>query len=473
MGADRIIQDALEAAGDPGGAFLWRRVCRDLDGELRVGVVARDDALTGRAIQALEAADRVEIVPLRVEEAGGNLVPTLGAVDRLLSVHALLWVTPASAALGAEERAALAALVDAGAPARRRVLVGDTGLLAQMSDDPERELREILDRAASVCGPTWEVGAVDDAAGWIRALRADRDRIARERRRAVAALLLRDARNRADQASAVATSEIERVDALLAAEDERLDSERRKGRRVAAHLLGAMRRHTEQMLVDLRGFLNRLEADLPGQIAAVDDLQVARSTVPHWLHHVVEGWMGDRLAAWRAEVLTDLADLALEPEDLARADLLVPAVSASPLRPEHGWGARLATTAVMASGAALLLYGLWIPGAIALGGGVAWSALGRRVSEAGSRRAVVDAAVQAVRQMGLEADKLLRDQITTLEDELAHLGDERADELGRARREQRARLEQDRAARERRRVELIGVRDELERRLGALDAESL
>lgn len=471
MHAERVIQDALNAAEDPAGAFLWRRLCRDLDGDLRIGVVAREEALTGRALRSLQAVDGVELVPLRVEPAGEALRPTLGAVDRLLSVHALVWVTPASAALGAEERAGLGALVDAGAPSRRAVWVGDTDLLERMADDPERELAEVVTRASAVAGPGWDVTTGEAVGAWMRSLRADRERVARERRRAVAAVLLRDARMRAEQAARAAEADVSRLDALRVAEDEQLDAERRKGRRTAAHLLGAMRRHTEQLLVDLRGFLNRLEADLPAQIEAVSDIGVARATLPHWLHHVVERWMGDRLAGWRAEVLTDLAELDLDPNDLSRADLLVPSVSAAPLGADRGWGVRLTTTAVMASGAALLLYGLWIPGVVALGGGLVWSALGRRAAEAGSRRALVDAAIQAVRQMGLEADRLLRDQIVALETELSQLGEERASELARARQEQRLHLEQDRRARELRRVELLSVCAELDRRIASLATE--
>ncbi|MEQ1569486.1 MAG: hypothetical protein ABMA64_27870, partial [Myxococcota bacterium] len=112
---ERLIQEALEGAGDPAGAFLWRRVCRDLDGDLRIGVISRDEAVTARTIRALATLERVEWVPLRLEPHGEGLRPTLGAVDRLLSVHALVWATPAPSAAGAEERHAMAALVEAGA----------------------------------------------------------------------------------------------------------------------------------------------------------------------------------------------------------------------------------------------------------------------------------------------------------------------------------------------------------------------
>jgi hypothetical protein len=471
MAAERQVHDALEAAGDPASAFLWRRVCRDLDGELRVGVVSREEALTGRVIRGLAGLEHVEAVPVRVEADGDALRPTLGAADRLLSVHVLLWATPATAALGAEERRGLQEVAAAGAPARRMVVLADTELLTQMADDPERELQEVSARVRGLADPSWEVGSVGDLPRWIAALRGERERLARERRREVATLLVGAARTRAEQAVAGATAEVVRIRELLAAEDGDLDAERRKGRRAAAHLLGAMRRHTEQLLVDLHAFLNRVEADLPGQVEAVEALSVARTTLPHWLHHVVESWLADRLSGWRAEVLADLAELKLEPAELARAELLVPSVAAAPIRSERGGGNRLATTAILASGAALVLYGLWVPGVLTLGGGLVWSTLGQRAAQAGSRRALVDAAIQAVRAMGTDAERLLGDQISALEDELAHLGDERAEDLARARQSQRRQLEQDLVHRELRVVEVESMRAELARRIAAMEAE--
>ncbi|MEQ1501143.1 MAG: hypothetical protein ABMB14_02885 [Myxococcota bacterium] len=469
---ERLIQEALEDAGDPAGAFLWRRVCRDLDGEVRIAVVSRDDGVTSRAIRALGARfPRIEWIPLRVESAGDALHPTLGAVDRLLSVHALVWATPATAPLGAEERAGMTAIVDAGAPSRRVVAVADTDLVAQMTDDPESELAEVVHRARSLSGADWEVLRLDALDGWVDPLCADPIALARERRRAVAQVLLRDARRRADQAVELAAAEVERVDRLLAAEDAVLDAERRRGQRTAAHLLGAMRRQTERLLMDLRTFLHALEADLAGQIDAVRDLDTVRRTLPHWLHHVVERWMADRLSTWRADVLRDLSELALAASDLERAELLVPALHTAPVRTEAGWGQRLGVTAAVGGGAALLAFGMWIPGLLAVTGGIAWSALGRRAAQATTRRALVDAATEAVRKMGQDADRLLRDQIATLEDDLDRLGEHRAAEVGRARLDQRGALDQERTTRAQRLSTLTEVRDGLDRRIAAMDAE--
>lgn len=471
MGPERLIQEALEGAGDPAGAFLWRRVCRDLDGDVRIGVVARDETLTTRAVRSLSTIDGVEWLPLRLEPSGDSLHPTLGAVDRLLSVHALVWATPATAPLGAEERAGMVTIVEAGAPSHRIVFLADTEILARMSDDPEGEIADVLDRANALCGEDWGVETVESVGSWIGGLQADKVGLARSRRRAVANLLLRDARQRAEQAIAQAAEEVTRVGSLLASEDERLDAERRKGRRTAAHLLGAMRRHTEKLLVDLRTFLNGLERDLAGQVEAVGDVDVVRHTLPHWLHHVVEQWMANRLSTWRAEVLSDLVDLDLAPDDLARAELLVPALHASPVRTESGWSQRLGVTAAVGSGAAMMAFGLWIPGLLAVSGGLAWSAFGRRAAQASTLRALTQAATDAVRQMGQDADRLLRDQIATLENELDRLGEDRASELGRARETQRKQLDHEHMVRSQRLVGLEEVLSSLDRRIAAMDAE--
>lgn len=473
MGPERVIQEALEAAGDPAGAFVWRRVCRDLDGEIRIGVVARDESLTGRSIRMLSSRfPGVDWVALRLEGADDGLRPTLGATDRLWSVHALVWATPVTAPLGAEERSGMSAIVTAGAPERRAVLLADTDLLERMADDPSAELAEVVIRVRSLCGAGWEVRSPAEIDAFVEALRADQVTVSRERRRAVAGVLLRDCRARAEAAVTSAREDLTRIDILLAAEDERLDAERRRGRRTAAHLLGAMRRHTELLLVHLRTFLNDLEKDLGHQIESIPDLDTVRHTLPHWLHHVVEQWIGERLASWRAEVLADLAGIDLSEADLARAELLVPALHPAPVRTEAGWAQRLGVTAAVGGGAALLAFGMWIPGVLALTGGIAWSAFGRRAAMAQTRRALQEAATDAVRQMAQDADRLLRDQIQTLENELDRLGEDRASEIGAARASMRRQLEHDHLTRTQRLSNLEEVLRTLERRIIAMHAET-
>lgn len=473
MGTERMIQEALAAAGDPSSAFLWRRVCRDLDGDLRIGIVARDEGVVSRMIRSLQEDDRVEWVTLRVEEASeSSLSPTLGTQDRMLGVHALVWATPATAPLGAIERTGMSALIDAGAPSRRVVAIADLELLARMSDEPDREAADVLERVSALAGDDWEVLRGDDLRGWVESVRSSHTELITDRRRTVAQLLLRDARRQAAEAVRQAEADVRRADALLASEDEALEEARQIGRRVAAHILGSMRRETESLLVDLNSFLVALEVDLPAQVEAVPRLERVRRTLPHWLHHVVEGWVEERLSRWRVRVLEDLAEIHLDEEDLDRAQLLVPALHPAPVRAEGSWGQRLGVTAAVGGGAAMLLMGMWIPGLLAVTGGIAWSTLGHRAAQASTRRALVEAAVDAVRGMGNDADRLLRDQIKALEDELDGLGEDRAQSLADTQALQRTELRAQRTARQERARALAAALSDLDRRIAILSSEA-
>ncbi|MBX2803876.1 MAG: hypothetical protein KTR31_39740 [Myxococcales bacterium] len=471
MSAERLIQEALQAAGDPSGAFLWRRVCRDLDGDFRVGVVARDEAVVHRLIRGVHEDLQVEWVTLRLEDAQGDLAPSLGAQDRMLGVHALIWATPATAPLGAEERSGMEAVVEAGAPTHRAVAVADLALLQKMSDDPETEAADVMERVQALMGGDWGVVRGDGLAAWVTKARERHTELIVDRRRTVAGLLLKDARKRAQDAVEQADVEVGRVDDLLSKEDEALESARRAGQRVAAHILGAMRRETESLLVDLGTFLVELESDIPTQVERVPELERVRRTLPLWLHHVVEEWMEERLVQWRVRVLDDLAEVKLLDDDLDRAQLLVPGLHPPPVRGEENWGQRIGVTATIGGGAAMLLMGFWVPGVLAVTGGIAWSALGRRAAEASNRRALIQAAVDAVRGMGQDADRLLRDQIRALEDQLDQLGEERADLVAADRLQQRSELQAQRVARQERARALHEVLEDLDRRIEALGSE--
>lgn len=472
MTTERLIQDALQAAGDPGGAFLWRRVCRDLDGDLRIGVIAREEQLAQRVVRALAPEIDAELVVLRLERVGDDAFsPSLGAQDRLLGVHALIWATPATAPMSAGERDGMRAIVEAGAPRRRTIAIADLELIAQMSDEPEREAAEVVERVHALASSDWEVIRAADLLRWVAQTREQHTELIQSRRRTVAGLLLREARRSAAASAEQAETEVQRVEELLAQEDAVLETERRAGQRVAAHILGAMRRETESLLVDLRDFLVTLENDLPGQVEAVPELERIRRTLPHWLHRVVEEWMETRLATWRSRVLEDLAEVHLDEADLDRATLLVPALHPPPMRPDGNWGQRIGVTAAVGGGAAMMVLGYWIPGLLAVTGGIAWSALGQRAAEATNRRALIDAAVEAVRAMGQDADRLLRQQIQALEDELERLGDDRAEAVALDRSLERAELEAQRTARRERARALTDVLTDLDRRIEALGTE--
>jgi len=454
---ERTVQQALQDAGDHGSAFLWRRICRDLEGPLRVGVAAREPGVAQRLVKSLVsdgAAVDIDWVPIRAQAS-------LGAQDRLLGVHAMLWVTPVTAALSAAERTLLGEFEVAGAPSQRAIVLGDMHLLERLSDDPLREGREVRERLSTLLPTGWDLVEVAGVPSWLADLRSDLVALTQARKREVSRLLLDDTYSRSVDAVGQCEAELEEIRNLLLAEDEALTEARRLGQRAAAHMLAAMRRETEQLLVDLRDFLVHLEADLPAQVAAVPEVDRVRRSLAHWLHHVVERWMCDRLAEWRLGVLQALQEVHLSEADVTRAELLVPALHPSNLRGEANWGRRLGATAALGGGAALLLFGMWLPGVIALGGGIAFSALAASSKEAATRKKLIETATDALRQMGTDAERLLSDQIKQLEDQLAQLGDERVAVQEAQQEPRRQELEDHNARCAGRLVELAAIRDAL------------
>lgn len=453
----RAVQEALEAAGDLAGAFLWRRVCRDLDGGLRIGLAARDDASARRALAQLPEVPGGEWVLIPVEHDGPASVG-LGAQDRLLGVHALVYATPMTAALGTTDRDALASLGDAGAPGARALTVGDAHLLERLSDDPEREREAVYTRIEDLLPDGWPLVRLAAIQEWIRDL-ADPSRGCVARRRdEVGRLLLDEGLDRLDAAAASERERLAEIEGLLAQEDASLAAARKAARRVAAHTLAVVRRQTEALDLDLQAFLRTLEADLPTQIGAVD-VRTARTVLPHWLAHVTESWMADRLARWRADVLAELEEI--EIEEAVHAELLVPALQPAPVRGESQWARRLGSTAAFGGAAALLAFGMWLPGLVALAGGVVWSTFGRSDGDAVNRERLVATARTALRQMGSDAQRLLGDQVAQLSEELDRLADDSEAEHRAARAALRADLTARRAERERVLAEVTAARGKL------------
>ena len=363
----------------------------------------------------------------------------------------------------------LAALEDTGAPRRRAVVLADLHLLERLSDDPVREATDVRERVEALLPDGWTTLDGAGVEGWIAASRQDRRELLAARRLEVAQRLLRDGVNRLGRDIAGEEGSVAELDLLLQREDSVLQDAERAARRTAAHLLSAVRRHTEELLVDLRGFLNTFEQELPAQILAVQDIGVVRRTLPHWLRRVVEDWMGHRLAAWRAGVVADLQEVGVDATQAASAELLVPSLQPSIVRDNGGWGARLGATATLGGGVAMLFMGLWVPALVAVSSGLLWGAIGQRARDAKSREALVETAVSGVRQLGRDADGLLRDQLVHLETELDRLEEERSRALLEERGEARARLVARREARVARASELREVREVLERRLRSLD----
>jgi hypothetical protein len=459
---ERQIADALRFAGDQGGAFLWRRICRDLSGGLRVGVASLHTQLSERAIEQLKTQVTAEWVALTIE---AGEAASLGAIDRAMGVHVLLWATPAHAPLGGEERAAIEALTLAGAPNRAAVLLAEMHVLKRMSDDPEAETKEIKQRAQDLLGDAWQVLLPDEAMAWLLQARKDLPDLVIQRRGDVSRLLLVEARRSADSTLAAATEEVERIQALIRQEDADLDEVRRKGKRAAVHLLSAMKRQTERLIIDLAEFLTHLESVIPDEVASVPDLDQVQRALPHWLQHVTERWLGDRLGQWRLDVAQELEALPLTSDDLVRAELLTPGLHPAPLARERDWTTRLGATAALGGGAALLLMGLWAPGLLAVGGGLGWSQLRHAAREGRSRTALTESAIVAVRQLGAEATSVLQDQVDHAQESVADLGEERAAALEVERASTRDELDRLLLRAEDRRTELGQLSDGLNQRI--------
>ncbi|MCB9668769.1 MAG: hypothetical protein H6736_06450 [Alphaproteobacteria bacterium] len=420
---ERVVYDALCAAGDEAGAVLWRRLVRDLGGPLRVALVARERKAARRWALHTELP-HAEPVPVVLGDDAPGL--DLGSQDRLLSTHALLFLTPMTAPLGQADREALEALHAGGAPGARAVALMDGHLLARLSDDPEAEREAVYARVEALVPDGWPVLTATPAA-WSETLERDLRDLRERRRLEVARFLLGHRLEELAGEEAQVRKALGALEAERGKEDEALAEARRRSRRLAAHTLAIVRRQTEQLELDLAGFLRDLEADLPAQIHALEDVDLARRTLPHWLSHVVETWMVDRLGRWRRDVLAELEELELP--DAVGVDLVAPALQPAPVRGEARWADRLGTTAAFGGAAALLVLGLWIPGLVALAGGFALSTVFRGPSDAENRGKLVTTARLAVRQMGEDASRLLHDQLAALSDEIEDLAaDDQASE---------------------------------------------
>ena len=419
MGAtpmERHVGDALRASGDVGGAVTWSQVLEELAGDLRVAVTAGLGENGPRWRRALPDVPGVEWVWIEPGGDGANL----GAQYRLLGSHALVFLTPITSPLGQLDRESLGVL-EQGGPTERGVVLADEALLERLSDDPEAERALVVSRLEELLPDGWQ--ALDRArlVGWLEALRTH-PQLRAARRLGVARFLLGDRLERARSSLEHERGLLTSVEARLAGADETLDSLHQQARRWAAHTLAILQRQTAELALDLAAWLRELEADLPNQLAAVEDVAVLRKTLPHWLSHVVESWLDDRIARWRLQVLAELEELELE--DPLHAQLVVPALQPGHVRGETRWGSRLAATAAFGGAAALLALGLWIPSLLAVAGGIAWSTAQRGSSEAEDRRTLLISARDALRQMGHDAERLLGEQLDQLQHELASVSAE-------------------------------------------------
>lgn len=438
------VDSVLREADDAAAALIWRRTCRELGSGPRVGVGALSAGLASRVLDRL-ASPGTGRVALGYDpgEDEGETPPMVR--DAFLGVHAVIWATPAAQPFGARERAAVARILEATGVRRGMVLVVDTHVLERMSDDPAAELESVVERVRAEAPEGFAVtsDAADHAAeigAFLDAVRTDLDALSAARHRAVAALLLGDARQ---GLADLVTREIEatsRHEAAVASEDEALIRARKAGERAAAHTLGVLRRRTEELRLDLRAFLRDLEADVGPQVEGTPDVEAARRALPHWLEHVVQGWLRDRLGAWRASVRDDLRHVTLADEALAHAELLLPALHPAPVPSKGRWRRALGLSAGIGGAALLAGFQLWIPALIVAGGGVAWSVFDRD-SDNARRDQLIDRGREAVRLLGLDADKVLGEQLQRFEDQLNTLGSARAARLETERATARAQLD--------------------------------
>ncbi|MBW1878730.1 MAG: hypothetical protein JRJ84_10250 [Deltaproteobacteria bacterium] len=131
----------------------------------------------------------------------------------------------------------------------------------------------------------------------------------------------------------------------------------------------------------------------------------------------------------------------------------------------------MALTTAIGGGAALALFGLWVPGILVASSGIAWSAL-FRVDASANREKIVDSAKAAVRRMSSDAERLLQEQLVQIEAEVSGLGDRSAEKVERERAEMRNRILEQRAYHRTRSEELRQIRDALAIRVEAIAAES-
>jgi hypothetical protein len=432
---------ALRDADDGEAAAAWRRAVRELRGGPRIGVGAGTGTAVVRAVDTLGArTPGVQLVALVLDPPEVEVPHVPSAVtDALLGVHTVLWATPVGQALGARERRALSVIDAAVRVEARWVVMVDVVALERMSDHPEVELRQVRERLTDEAGG-WQVASEDEVPAIAASLRARHSEMTAHRLSTVARVLLDGAVERLDRAIAEEQGRVARLEAAANAEEGALDEARRLGERAAAHTLGVLRRRTEELLLDLRGFLRDLEGDIPGQVRAMADVEQARRMLSHWLDHVVQGWLSDRVAAWRVAVAGDLRDVRVSDEALALAELILPELQPPPFPSEGRWRRAVGLTAGLGGAAVLAAFQLWIPAAVLAGGGLAWSMLDRDPATTRQER-LIEKACEAVRRLGIEAERALDEQLQGFEARLAGLGSSRRERASAERAEDRARVE--------------------------------
>lgn len=455
MSAVNQVESALRAAGDPELVHLWRRTCRELAVGPRLAVVGLTAAEAARALPTLQGLGAAALGL----DPSPDATDLDGAIrDPLLGVHGVLWVTSAAQPLGERERAALSLILREAKPGRAAVLLQRTDLLARLSDDPETERAQILDRLRALVPEGVQVLDESELDSYLGEILARHAALTRDRQHAVAEILLDQAGEQIASTLAEAQAAVDRNASALSEEDAALDEARRAGQRAATYTLGVATRHTEAVRSGVRDLMLALEADLPAQIQALDDVELTRRVLPHWIEHVVRADLQDRVSSWRAAVRADLDRVPASDRALAHAELLMPAVHPSPFPVQGRWRRAVGLTAGVGGAVLLASLQLWIPAALAAAGGLTWSVVDRDPATARQDR-LVEQARTAVRALARDIDQVLAQQLEGFKTSLAELGTAEADRVAADRAEIRsaltarkrlheARLEQARAAAE-------------------------
>ncbi len=408
---ERSIEKSLGQAGDFAGAAAWRRSWGALGTGIRIAIAGTDATLVHRLARGLPADAHAVVMVVDPAEPEA-------AVDLLLGAHGIVWATPATAPLAATERSVLTHLADA-APIDRVVVLADIAALGKMSDDPQAELTAVHERLDAHLDQGWT--RCDDMIAWAQVLTTDARTRTRERRQAVARLLLDGARLHTDLVLTDLHATLDAKTMALEQAQSNAEEAHTRASRTAAHVLGAVHRNTDKLLIDWSAFLYELEDSLAKEMHQVADVAVLQHALPKWLAHVVEEWVEQRMHAWEVSVREDVAELQLDDGWLRAAALVAPAMHPGPVRARGGWKHRLAVTGALAGGAAMLAFRLWLPGVAALAGGLLLGGIPRPGREEATREDLLVAAQRALRALGAEAKRLIDEQQLAIEHRLQAL----------------------------------------------------
>ena len=429
----RDIGTLLHQIGSPDAAADWATVTVALDGPAAV-------ALLGAG--ALELPEGVTTVS----------VEHLGAA---LPVHAALFRTPYAAALGSDDRA----LIAERGVLPLAVVLTERSTLEQLSDDPEREAQEVLDRVRSLVPPGVPVLTESEVDAWLASL-TNSDQLA-ERRSTLALHLI-------DQANAHRSARLSQIVARRAAIAEQLaelDSRVRAAARGGEHVASGVRAATmtagEALQADLDAFFQQLRISLPRELNALEDWRSLRTHLGPWLQHVITAGIEQALANWTARLLAEVGPLLSEDEQQNALGGDATEVELATLADVTGWRDRLPIALGLGGGVALVAIGQVIPGAITMFSSLAWRSATHEARLASRRDALLDSAQTVVDVARVETLSAVRSRRETLLAALDALPKARAQRTRDQQRDERTALVAEQETLQRERSTLVHEQSEL------------